>query len=72
MAAWLPLDLPRSRPRRKFVMHVHDAGNAEEGAIIAQFRCKRCGHETDWLVCETLTEARKGIPCPLCNKGIKP
>lgn len=61
-------DLFGDRPRRapRVMMHVSDAGNGCESAI-ARFRCARCGHETDWLEVQTITEGRRGLPCPECN-----
>ena len=53
------------RSRRK-LMHVSDAGG--DSSPIVQYRCARCGHETDWQDQGTLTEAKKGKPCPNCNK----
>lgn len=58
-------------------MGVMDAG--EPGC---RFRCRRCGHETDWIGVWsvkdgwertdqplTLTEAKRGVPCPKCNQA---
>lgn len=57
----LPLDMPRTRQRR-IMMHVVDAGDG------IQFRCNTCGHDTGWIVDEkTVTENRRGMPCPKCN-----
>jgi DNA-directed RNA polymerase subunit RPC12/RpoP len=55
---------PRNRPR--VMMHVIDAGVMEGNICI--YKCKQCGRETDWLEYETVTQARRGIPCPDCNK----
>lgn len=64
MADRLPIDLPRSRPRI-VRMHVADAGHG-----MIHFRCKRCGHDTGWIVDRwTVTEGNRGIPCPTCNEG---
>jgi DNA-directed RNA polymerase subunit RPC12/RpoP len=27
----------------------------------------KCNAITDWLIFETVTEAKAGIPCPTCN-----
>lgn len=69
-------DLFGAKPRRarRQLMHVSDAGDScsgddGEGVVIAQFACKRCGHETDWIQVDTVTEARRGIPCPFCNNA---
>lgn len=57
------------RPRipRVVRMHVIDAGLREDGAEIAVYRCSRCRRETDWTEFRTITEAKRGIPCPACN-----
>ena len=70
-------DLFGPKPRRKArrLMHVSDAGDSCSGdsddAVIARFLCNRCGHETDWVVVATATEAKRGIPCPRCNEEEK-
>jgi hypothetical protein len=56
---------PRQRPR--VLMHVSDAGDGGEGKPICTMRCARCGAETDWLKLDTVTEAKRGIPCEACN-----
>ncbi len=57
---------PRRKPRK--LMHVCDAyGDGPEDVHVC-FRCSRCGHETDWIDGLTVTEAKRGIPCPMCNK----
>lgn len=59
---------PRAKPRK--LMHVIDAGPGECDAAkydMVRFWCQRCGLETDWQ--EVLrTEAKRGVPCPNCNK----
>lgn len=55
---------PRAKPR--VMMHVIDAGDG-----MAQFGCRKCGHETDWESVESVTVAKRGIPCPKCNE-VKP
>lgn len=61
----LPFDIPRTRPRR-IMMHVADAG--DHGSKVIQFRCSQCGHDTGWIMDErTVTENRRGMPCPKCN-----
>lgn len=63
---------PRARPR--VLMHVCDAGQVsfgkreDFGKPLCTMRCGRCGAETDWLIFETVTEAKRGIPCDACNK----
>lgn len=57
---------PRAKPR--VLMHVSDAGDNDDGRPICVMKCRSCGAETDWLVFETITEAKRGIPCEACNK----
>ena len=62
----------RAKPR--VLMHVCDAGDVPHGAAedlgkpLCKMRCKKCGIETDWLIFETVTAAKRGIPCETCNK----
>jgi hypothetical protein len=64
---------PRAKPR--ILMHVTDAGQVhcgrEEdlGKPLCRMRCTRCAAESEWLVFDTVTEAKRGIPCPNCNDG---
>lgn len=60
---------PKPRAPRLWRMHVIDAGIREDGAEIAVFKCSRCGHETRWTEFRTITEAKRGLPCPNCNKA---
>lgn len=64
---------PRAKPR--VLMHVIDAG-ISHGACnakgrgeqcVALFKCRKCGHESEWLECDNTTEVKKGIACPICN-----
>jgi len=62
---------PRKAPQK--LMHVCDAGNSSCGPVdgssaVVKFSCRRCGHESEWLFGFTVTEAKRGIPCPVCNK----
>lgn len=62
---------PRAKPKK--LMHVSDAGEVQCGAAedlgkpLVRFMCARCEYETDWFVVDTVTEAKRGIPCPKCN-----
>ena len=58
-------------PRRPRIwrMHVADAGNGCNGDKIAEFECGRCGHRTGWIKIETVSEAKRGLPCPNCNRS---
>lgn len=66
--------LPKPPPRRRgHLMHVSDAGGAcsgdsPAGSVIVTMRCAKCDHETDWLEFRTVTEAKRGLPCPRCNE----
>lgn len=65
-AELFPLPPKRTRLKR---MHVVDAGSNGPGpGLNAQYQCKRCGELSDWLP-GSLTDVRRGIPCPKCNKG---
>ncbi len=68
----LDLFTGKPRPRRKprVLMHVVDAGQ-EGGRPVCQMRCARCGLESDWLLFDTVTEAKRGIPCDNCNRSEK-
>ena len=49
-------------PPRRVMMHVIDAGQG-----MAEFECGKCGHNAGWLIVESITEAKRGEPCPICN-----
>jgi DNA-directed RNA polymerase subunit RPC12/RpoP len=57
------------KPRKKheWLMHVCDAHSADDGVQDVRFKCNRCGHETEWTEVATVTAAKRGLPCPLCN-----
>lgn len=62
---------PRAKPR--VLMHVTDSTDVHTGAAddlgkpMCRMRCTRCEAETDWLIFDTVTEAKRGIPCEVCN-----
>ena len=58
---------PRQAPRK--LMHVIDAGEADGAGDIVRFGCARCGHESGWMTVSGVTEGKRGIPCPKCNKA---
>jgi predicted RNA-binding Zn-ribbon protein involved in translation (DUF1610 family) len=62
-------ELPRTP--RKVLMHVIDAGNGcgmmERGQHIVEFQCPTCGHNDGWHTVNSVSEGRRGIPCPKCN-----
>lgn len=56
------------RRTRGQLMHVCDAGDSGEGRKpMCLMQCGKCKHESEWLVFDTVTEAKRGIPCPKCN-----
>ena len=61
----------RAKPR--VLMHVTDAGDVQSGAAgdlgkpMCRMLCRRCGTETEWLIFDSVTEAKRGIPCQTCN-----
>lgn len=57
---------PRAKPRK--LMHVIDAGPGYDDEDLCQFKCYHCGHESEWLLYK-FTEAKRGVPCPKCNKS---
>lgn len=60
---------PETKPPRRCaraLMRVYDAGDCNAGHIV-QFRCARCGYDSGWVHVRTITEAKRGLPCPRCN-----
>lgn len=57
-----------TKQRRRKLMHVADAGDRGDKGPICQMECVTCGERTDWLEFESITEAKRGIPCPKCNQ----
>jgi hypothetical protein len=62
---------PRAKPKK--LMHVSDSYEScsvEDGDTVQVcMTCIHCGYESDWMTCATITEAKKGKPCPQCNQG---
>jgi len=58
-------DAPRRK--RRTMMHVVDAGQWPDGRQIVRLTCSRCGHDTGWEEQRTVTQERRGRPCPVCN-----
>lgn len=58
-------DKPPRRSRGQ-LMHVFDAGDAD--GLICEMKCSKCGYRSGWLHFSTITEAKRGLPCPQCNK----
>ena len=58
---------PSERRLSRRLMHMVDAGNNGPGPDLnAQFKCRRCGYLSEWMP-TTLTDVRRGIPCPACS-----
>lgn len=55
-------DLPPAR--RVLRAHVADVHGSE---YLATFRCSRCGWASEWTRFRTVSEAKRGIPCGICN-----
>ncbi len=57
------------RAPRQHRMHVWDAGDSgdNELPIMCVFHCGRCGGSSEWTKVKSVTEAKRGIPCPTCN-----
>ena len=52
--------------QRPVLMHAAYVGHHDSVFLdVAQWRCSRCGHETDWLPRPTTNERP---PCPRCNR----
>lgn len=53
--------------KRRVLMRSYDFGT--NGDVVA-YKCNRCGYDSGWIHYEeslTLTEIKKGLPCPKCN-----
>ena len=57
-------DKPNRRPRRR-LMHVTDVRN--DAYCVVEMSCSKCGYQSGWIACRTITEAKCGLPCPRCN-----
>lgn len=63
---------PRKTPQK--LMHVCDSGGCceEDGSgAMVRMQCKRCSYESEWLYLGSVTEAKRGKPCPVCNECVK-
>lgn len=62
---------PKQRQKPRKLMHVIDAGGGgcgvDTGEHRVRFGCEICKHETEWQTVKTVTEGKRGIPCPKCN-----
>ena len=62
----------KPRKKREWLMHVVDCGDGnchvmEDGLTFVALECGRCNHKSGWIEI-TVKEARRGLPCPVCNK----
>lgn len=57
----------KPKKKRQWLMHVCDACSDGPGVQTVKYACARCGHETDWTKADSVTAAKRGIPCPSCN-----
>lgn len=50
-------------------MHVYDAGSGGTDGHHAALKCAHCGWDNGWdhYYDATISELKKGIPCPKCN-----
>lgn len=64
---------PRPSAPRIVRMHAVDVGQAPgmmpgwRMATGGHFVCSRCRHDAGWLFNLTISEIRRGVPCPVCN-----
>ncbi len=63
------LEVPEKRERKKpqKLMHVCDAGAGEGDWEIVVMQCARCELLTDWFEVKSVSQGKRGIPCPRCN-----
>lgn len=63
-------DIAKPRKSRRVMMHVTDAGETgfeDRGSHSVCMACPKCGHQTGWIAVKTVTEGKRGKPCPKCN-----
>jgi hypothetical protein len=60
-----------ARKKPRVLMHVCDAGHCEDGVNV-QMECRTCGYQSGWMTCDTVSEAKRGLPCPKCNPESRP
>jgi len=64
--ALFPAAPPAPRVTR---MRVIDAGHGSGSEQLVHYRCWRCGHDAGWWTYDTVSAAKRGAPCPDCNRG---
>lgn len=57
----------RKPPRVMMALYDAGDGHGDTDGYIACFKCKKCGHKEEWVQMRTITEGKRGIPCPRCN-----
>jgi DNA-directed RNA polymerase subunit RPC12/RpoP len=63
--------MPRTKRIKR--MLVIDAGEHPRGGKGIVFQCGQCGHNTGWIADTlSLTENKRGLPCPTCNSPTPP
>ena len=55
--------------QRRVLMHVADAGEGEHGGPVCVMACSACGARTGWLRFNSISQAKRGMPCEQCNDG---
>lgn len=73
-------DLFGPRPSRPRLMRMHAADLGQAPGMMPGWRtstggdfiCHRCGHKAGWIFNLTISEIRRGLPCPICNPGEEP
>ena len=50
---------------RRVLMHVSDGDGPDD--VWCRMQCTKCKAETEWIKFDTVTQAKRGIPCPTCN-----
>lgn len=62
----------RLTQKRQVRMYVIDAGDAENGQLIAKMQCPKCQFTTGWKPFQSDSAVRRGLPCPKCNGADDP
>jgi len=60
----------RAKPRVMMSGTDHSFCDEEpDSPYMGEMKCKKCGHEAGWMYFKSITECKRGAPCPICNKG---
>lgn len=57
----------KGKTQRRVLMHVADAGDGEHGGPVCLMACRACGARTGWLRFDSISQAKRGMPCAQCN-----